>query len=273
MDWTQTTSGNRFSSVGTVTGTSAGTVITAGAANVKGSWVALSAATPVGASGVTLIMNNASATLVASRLIDIGFGAAGAEMIVIPNILYCSGIVDVPAVVHFSIRVPNGVRLAARMAASTASTTITMSAILHTPVWSSLVPNQRVVAYGAGVASASRGTSITPGGTANTKPTTWTTISASTTEAMRGIIIGLGNQVNATRSVCSWLIDVGVGPASSEQILIPDYAARGSTNETVEPMLSPMFPVSVPAGSRLSVRAACNVTTANLFDIVLYSVV
>jgi hypothetical protein len=275
MDWPASGGGNRFAAVGTIPGTSAGTVITANAtAHVMGAFVPFSLVTPISASGITLTINTPT-TLVASYLINIGIGASGSEQIIIPNIIVSSGVLDLPAVVYFPVRIPAGVRLAAQVAASTASSTVTISGMLHGAVWGSPVPNQRVVAWRAGALVNSRGTAIDPGAVANTKPTTYTTVAAATTESARGLIIGLGNQIDLTRTVAHWLIDVAVGAAASERIIIPDYYARASVNETVMPVLSPVFPVSVPAGSRLSVRAQSNNITAGdrSFDVVLYSIV
>jgi hypothetical protein len=271
MDWPATTSGNRFSDIGT-SATSAGTLITAGATNVKSGWIQLVAAAPCGASGITIMINNPVAGTI-TRIIDVGVGASGFELVVIPNILVSSAIVDSPIVVYFPIRIPNGARVAMRMAASTASTTVTASVILHTTVWGTQVPNQRIVDYGT-VAASSRGTTVTANTTTANTEGAWVVLSASTTEACRGLIIGVGNGLNSTRTVTTaWLIDVGIGAAAAEQVLIPNYVVRGAANKTVEPNLSPVFPVSFPAGSRLCVRAQSNVTTINALDVVVYSIV
>lgn len=276
MDWQSSTSGNRLDTIGAVLGTSAGTVITSpGSANTKtgAAWAALTTSTPVSASGITLTINNPTA-IIASRLIDIGIGPSGSEIVIIPNILYTSGEADIPLIVYFPVRIPAGVRLAARMQTSSLSNTVTVSAILHTATWGTQVPSQRAVDYGTTLAS-SRGTVVDAGATANTKSATFTTIAAATAESCRGLIVALGNSIDASRTVAHWLIDVAVGAATAEKIVIPNYYARASINEEVRPATSPLFPVSIPAGSRLSARCQSNNITAGdrALDVVLYSIV
>jgi hypothetical protein len=274
VDTPITAGGNRLASVGFVPGTSAGTVVTAGGtAHALGAYVPLSAATPCAASGITLTINMPT-TLVGTYLINVGVGASGSEQIIIPNLLVSSGILDIPVVVHFPIKIPAGVRLAAQMRCSTAASTVTIAAVLHTAATGAPVGLQRAVAYGA-VTATSRGTLIDAGATANTKPSTWTTLIATTTESCRGLIIGLGNSIDISRGTAHWLIDVGIGAAASERALVGDYYARASVNETVLPGLSPVFPVSIPAGSRISARCQSNNITSGdrALDIVAYGLV
>lgn len=278
MDWPASHSGNRYGAVGVVTsGNSSGTIVTAATtANTKvgAAWAALLPnPTDTPGDGIALTMFATSATVI-TRLVDIGIGASGSEKIIIPDLLYSNGIADTPSIVYFPIRIPLGVRLAARMQASSGASAIIISAIVHSGVWSGPVPRSYAVGYGATPAS-SRGISVDPGATLNTKPATWTTIAAATTEAARGLVIGIGNQINLTRSATTWLLDIGIGAAGSERALIPNYMIRSNLSEMVEPNFSPFFPVNIPAGSRISARCQCTSTTspARLLDVMVYTVV
>lgn len=276
MDWAVTQSGNRYGSLGALTASSSGTTITAPAtANTKtgAAWTTVIASTDTPGNGLLLTMFNTVATIV-NRLVDIGIGAAGAEQVLIPNLLFSNGIADTPATVYIPLRIPVGVRISARMQASTASNALIIAGNVHAGVWYGPVPYSRVVNYGANLAT-SRGISIDAGATANTKPATWTTIGATTTEVAHGIIIGLGNQNNTLRNPATWLIDVGVGAAASEQALITNYIARGNVNEMVTPVFSPFLPCRIPQGSRIAMRAQCTSTTSTdrTFDGMIYVVV
>lgn len=278
MDWSASRGGNRYGASGVVTsGNTSGTVVTAPTtANTKtgAAWATLLPnPTDTPGEGIALTMFNTSITIT-TRLIDIGIGASGSEKIIIPDLLYSNGIADIPSVVYFPIRIPLGVRLAARMQASSGASSIILSAIVHSGVWSGVVPLSRAIGYGATLAS-SRGISVDAGATVNTKPATWTTLAASTTEPARGLVVGVGNQILATRSAVTWLLDIGIGTAGSEKALIPNYLIRSNLSEMVTPNFSPFFPVSIPAGSRISARCQCSSSTSpsRLLDVMVYTVI
>ncbi|MGH3987826.1 MAG: hypothetical protein ACRDTZ_10960 [Pseudonocardiaceae bacterium] len=79
-----------------------------------------------------------------------------------------------------------------------------------------------------------------------------------------------------TASNATWLVDIGVGGAGSEQVLVPNFRLAATTFETFVPSVMPTVPVSIPQSSRLAVRAQCSITTnsigGRLFDVVLYGI-
>lgn len=108
------------------------------------------------------------------------------------------------------------------------------------------------------------GTSLDPGGTANTKPTSWTELEASINGNYRALIAFL-HQDNSTLQNANWLVDIAVGAASSEQVIVPNLrAASGQSKDTMLPCggLGP-FPCNIPKGSRVSARAQCSSTAVN----------
>lgn len=245
--------------------TSATAVVASGTVNTKGSWAELTDSAPVACSSFLLIVNFD----LASYLMDIGIGPLGSEQILVPDI-HRSSAALMPTSFVFPVRIPAGARVVARSASTLASSSSSTCMYLMAEGFSGAIGRNRVVTYGA-VTADSGGTSIDPGGTAHTKGT-WTQITASTPAAHKGLAIALGNQANATATGTSWLFDIAVGGSGSEQIMISNYRASASVNETVSPSFSPFFPVSIPQGSRLAMRSQCIVTDATdrLLDVVLY---
>lgn len=270
-DWAPA-AGVRVESIGALASTSAGTDIAAsGTANTKGSYVTLISSTAFHSDRLVIVMGSASLT---TYLVDIAVGAAASEQVLIPNIHY-SGSNLFPYVMDFPVGVPAGSRVSCRCASATASAAVSISAYAIAGGWSAPPGLSRVITYGALTAS-SKGTEIDPGGTVNTKGA-WVELVApfTPTPALKGLILGLGNNNNVAASAGSWLIDVGVGTAGFEQVAIPNYRMSMSTAETITPPCTPFIPVSIPAGSRLAVRAQSNLSvdaTDRKFSAVLHGV-
>lgn len=262
--------GARIESIGANTSGSVGTVVTAsGTANVKGSWTQLVASTEFTSSRlmVMIVSNNLT-----TYLLDIGVGGAGSETILIPDIHY-SGSNLFPFIVDVPVGVPAGSRLAARVASATASAAMSVSACAIAGGSSDPSALSRVVTYGA-LSASSKGTAVDPGGTVNTKGS-WVEFSSSTAVAHKGLLIGVGNNNNTAASSGSWLVDVGIGAAGSELVAVPDFRVAATTVESVTPSASPFVPVSIPAGSRLAMRAQSNLsvdTTDRVLSFVLHGV-
>lgn len=267
-DWPPT-SGGRVQAAGATTANSGGTSITgSGTNNTKGSWIELIAATDSMSAGLILTANIPAA----SHLLDIGIGAAGSETVLVPDILLAMTLANMTTQVMFPVTVPAGARISARVAATAGAAAPTITVYLVGGGFDASVGRSAVTAYGA-TAADSGGVSVDPGGTANTKGS-WTEIVASTTASMKVLIIGTGNQANLAATAASWLADIGVGGAGSEQIIVPNYRLVASVNETLGPLFSPVIPVSIPQGSRLAVRSQCTTTDATdrLIDFILYGI-
>ena len=105
--------------------------------------------------------------------------------------------------------------------------------------------------------TATFGISVTAGGTANTKNSTYTTLIATTSYEAFGIMVTLmGLQTTATTNQ-RCLVDIAIGAASSEQVIIPnltcgnvsDYAAASSLGASY------VFPIKIASGVRISATA------------------
>lgn len=266
-DW-PASSGARVDVAGAVTGSSSGTTVTSSVSlNTKGSWTQLIASTPFACSALMLIASYGTS----SHLLDIGVGGSGSEQILIPDIHY-SGVNVVPQITVYPVRIPEGSRIAARLASAASSNTTSLTAYLIGGGFDGASARSCVKTYGA-VTADSGGTSVDPGATLHTKGA-WSQITASTTAVTKGMIIDIGNQNNTVATAATWLFDIGVGGAGSEQVLIPNYRVSASVNETIQPAWSPVIPVDIPEGSRLAVRSQCNITDATdrLLDVVLHGI-
>lgn len=107
--------------------------------------------------------------------------------------------------------------------------------------------------------AAAQGTSVTP---ASGSKGSWTEVFSSMTYATYGLLICINNN-NTNTASRNTVLDVGVGGAGSEAVLIPDLiCGNAATYTTIGSGLWYYFPVAIPAGVRLSVRSQSTVTTA-----------
>lgn len=237
-----------------------------GAANVKGSWVELVASTPFATDAILLSPNYSDGNY--SYLIDIGMGAAGSEVAFLNNLYFWQGSSysksGNPIIIPFHI--PAGVRLAMRCQSSGASSAVRFGILLLGGSLYKMAPHQNIYTYGANL-STTRGTAITAGANYNTKGS-WVAVCSSLDIAIKGFFLAFGN--GPTTGTQDYLIDIAVGGAGSEQILINNYIQSSSPGISYNfaHNLSPFFPIPLPAGSRIALRTQSNFG----FDAALYAV-
>jgi hypothetical protein len=250
------------------TASSIGTTTTAGAANVKGNYAQLVAATAHHATALTLILRQSATP--AELLVDLAIGAAGSEQVIVSNVLFSKGNVNtVLGLSRLPVVVPKGVRLAARVQSSTASGAIAVRGSLHAPASDSLTGFSFAEGIGA-VTGTSRGTGVDAGGVANTKGT-YAQLVASTARPYRGFYVLSGNAATATRGNATFLTDIAVGAAAAEQVIVPNLQYEGNTNEVLDPRVYGPFMVTIPTGSRLAARCQSPsiVAADRVMDVVL----
>lgn len=275
-DWPMVADTGRAAGAGQVAATSTSVNIQTGTSNnTKGSWVQLVASSAVDADWIALEFGLFENVAGVDYLFDIGIGGAGSETVLIDNIAVGTrGTFVTPAMPLLPVSIPAGTRISARCQASNASVSgrATKLAVgLFDSGFAQSSALSRVVTMGANTAD-SGGVSIDPGAVANTKGS-WTEISSSVATSSRWLLAAFANQANSARTTCSWLVDIGLGAAASEQVLIPDLLVTALASSTTFPALVSL-PCSLPAGERLSVRAQCDITDATdrLFDFVAYGV-
>lgn len=273
-DWSLLGRAQQIENWGAATTVSHGTTITASAtANTKGAYAQLTAATGFEVDVILVMVDDSSATI--DYLVDLAVGAAGSEVVIANNLLVSGGTGSISYGMKYrlNVAVKAGERIAARCQASTLSSVVRISCLAFGQSFFASSPLSLVTTYGANLTD-SGGTSVDPGGTANTKGA-YSQITASTTAPIRELILGIGSDKNATRSSQSWLVDVAIGAAGSEQIIWPNVALNCSTSpDIITPQEYGPLPASIPTGTRIAVRAQSDGIDAvdRLFDVIAYGI-
>lgn len=266
-------SGGATETAGINAASSLATIATAsGSVNTKGNWAQLIAATARAAAWISVTISVPNGTR--RYLVDIGIGAAASEVVIVPNLCFqpASGSNAYGYTALLPVSIPAGTRIAARCQSSSASATIQVQVVLIAPTMTGPSSLGSVTAYGVDT-SDSGATAVDPGGTANTKGS-WVELTAATTAPIRWLVVFAGGDTGARASAQNWLIDIGIGAAASEVVLLADLAAwSGSTLDTPSPSVW-VLPVSIQAGERIAARCQCSVNTATerLIDVAVYGV-
>jgi hypothetical protein len=110
------------------------------------------------------------------------------------------------------------------------------------------------------VTASSQGTTLTTPAGANTK-SAWTQITTATVNKWSAVIVGFGFGVISLPSA-NFLVDVGIGAAGSETVLVSNIHALPVALTDDVPFSTPLtYQVNVPAGSRLSMRFQADVAS------------
>lgn len=99
-------------------------------------------------------------------------------------------------------------------------------------------------------------TTITASATPHTKGP-WTTVIAATSGDVRSLALWGVAGVNTSATDTAMLLDIGIGPAASEQVVLADYNVGGYFSQPGSPML--MLPLTIPDGSRIAARIQAKV--------------
>lgn len=247
-------------------------------AHTKGSWVVSSDT----GRGEGLLVNFSILdylTSVRTLLVDVGAGSP--EQTVINNLMLCPPSVGgvntcrcVGQTIYFPVALPPGA-LRMRAQASVASHGITY---MVTSRCKSGLPcvGSVVDTYGADTAS-TKGTTITAPNTDGGWGS-WTQISASC-ERIKALLIAIGHGQAADWTTFSnqWFnVQIGVGSAGNEQVILNATEAGGSSSGTgtVSQMVLGPYYVDIPSGSRVSARIAKEYASSaqRTLDLVLYGI-
>ena len=265
---------SQFEGIGKNLAGSVSVSVTAGVANVKGAWLELVAASARHAHSIVLEIGTPTLASPLGFLIDIGIGASGSEQIIVPNLFYDQRTDNSESVIYvlrLPFNIPEGSRVAARVQCGTASRVQRISAQLVSGVVSEDGIG-RVYAYGVNTAT-SRGTQVDPGATAHTKGA-WSQIVASSDE-LDGLFMALGHGPVSSTLNSGNLVDIGIGAAGSELVIVPNiFVGNSQSGDSLLPAVTDLFRVKIPVGSRLAVRAQStnNSATERQFDVALYGV-
>jgi hypothetical protein len=227
----------------------------------KGAWVELFAATERAACG--LVLAQGSGTLGSNRnsYLDIGIGAGGSEVVLIPDIWFSTGNHLVRYGYYtFPVEIPKGSRLTCRANCNATSTTvIRVYAALATPTFSSAQSIGPVRMYG-GTVSTVLGKALSVSSTA--AENAWQEMTAGTEFDHRYLMLITGKDYSDSTMVAAvYCLDIGIGASGQESEIVRDliwYMSSGDDNG--DPRVIGPIPVSVPKGSRLSVRVRAGST-------------
>jgi hypothetical protein len=239
-------------------------------AHTKGLWVQIVAALAHDCYGIFVSTSHGDNNM--DYLYDIGVGADGAEVVVVPDVLLSTPVNErFPSGYLVPIFIPRGSRVAARCQAdgTTAGGFTARCCIIHNRFDHLILRRSESIGVSVG---GSDGTSIDPGGTANTKPG-YTVLTASTSRRIRRIFATTGNRRNLTRSTYQWKVDIAVGGAGTEVIFAADLPlGTNAASDFVIPGHFGTWTVDIPAGSRIVARAECTGIdgTDRLFQLACY---
>jgi hypothetical protein len=235
------------------------TLCSIGAANAKGAWAQVVAATAFQyeALQVDLMEHNGSGGG-ECFLVDIAVGASGSEVVIAPNILFDAnrsgqGRLSIHLSLPLSVRA--GSRIAVRCQDIGGAGTRIMRAGLVGKAGGANYPRGccgAITTYGA-ITASTNGTLVDQGAVADTWGA-WTQITATTSANHNFIqpVLGNNQQTSATGSAVNCDFQIAVGAAAAEQII--GQGSFGSMYETgYLASFEPIYPF-IPAGTRLSMR-------------------
>lgn len=246
----------------------AGTTITPGASNTKGSYATLIAAGTITRQVEFMRLqfcNNDVSAAVRDAVCDIGIDRAGGTSfsVIIPDLLLgCAGGTDSGGLQYkFPIRIPSGSTIGARGAVNNA-TAGTFK--LWIEVWGALAYpedapyNEKVVAYGVGASS--NGTNITPG--VSGSKGSYTSL-GTTSRRHQFWQLGVGFN-DATLAGQAYYMDLAWGDATNKNIIVRNRYCANATDESVwAPCSQECTQADVPSGATIYARAAASSGTSD----------
>lgn len=218
---------------------------------------------------VSVYARHTSASQKGIAAFDIGIGGSGSEVVLLPNLAvglagYATFVSTGCATFVFPVSIPAGSRISARYQAKSSATLGYVTCALL-GVMSGELGHGTVEAWGVDT-SLSMPTILDGGAVANTK-TSWVQLIASTARAVREVQVLLTNpdtdSVGGDQNEKAFNVDVAVGAAGSEQIIIPNLQASRGWSLSFSPDGPLRLPLAIPAGTRISARTSCSSTSTS----------
>lgn len=237
-----------------------------GAANAKGAYIQLLAATAFPYTSVTL-QGVASGGGGQTYLIDLAVGGAGSEQVIVPNVLLDSARSIFSAALNITIPVaiPAGVRVSARVQEAGGAGTRTVEVTLIGRNGGVNAPPAAIgdaVNYGADTVN-TNGVLVDSGATLNVYGS-WTDITASTSRAHNGLQIVLGtNKQTGVLVDSQYYFQLGIG-GTGNAVAANLGEFLSATDSAINRMLiaDALFNQQIPAGTRVAMRSKCVVSGA-----------
>lgn len=217
-------------------------------AHVKGAYASLADATGINSARWWLYSMTATANR--NYLIDVALGAAGSESVIVANVFLINprgtSVMVTAAPLPSYVDIPSGSRIAARLQSSVASGSVDVSVLLEqTPLRGLALP----ATYGVST-STTTGTTVDPGGTANTKGS-YAELSSATAAASTGAVIVTQTPAAGT-AFAKWAMDIAMGAAGLESVIVPNLPYQSDD----------LFPAFQPNGQRVEVEIGASVRIA-----------
>lgn len=242
---------------------------TYGGANAKGAWVQLTAATSFAYSAMRLQFSSDVADGgPETYLADLGMGSAGAEVVLVPDVLVDLNRVGIAAAMVnllLPLQVPAGARLALRGQTAGGAGTRNVWCLAqgrNGGANDAAAATGVVTTYGALPAS-TNGTLVDQGAVSNVYGA-WTQITASTSSAHSWLCAVVGQDKQTTAFTASgsdvYMVQLGAGGAGAE-VVIDEFAVPAPyAANTVG--AGPLLNCNLPAGTRLAARCKALTVTA-----------
>jgi hypothetical protein len=241
-----------------------GTQVTGGGtANTKGSWTQIAAATSADIHFLSAFIDVQDAfgsSAAQPFLVDIGIGAAGSEIALIPNLLWSNPGQGGRQMVSVAlpIFIPAGTRISARCQSNAAfQNWVYVSVTGYDAAFTEGRSYCGVDALNANAATSS-GTQLS-GTTANTFGA-WTQIVASAAKEYAGLFM-LWDDSTQNGNQISFVYDVGIGASGSEIAVLPKLRISGGSLGAGA--CGVFHPIRIPSGSRLAARYEGNAGGGN----------
>lgn len=212
-----------------------------GSPNSKGSYVEMTPALPYDISGIYFSLQNQPSQY---QCLDVAIGGSGSEVIVAPDLLASASLSGTHADMAFflPLSLPKGTRIAVRSQGSGGSGFMTVKGFFLADGFAGLQGPTRWSSWGF-QSGTTNGTQFTTG---NGSKGSWTQLVAATDITTRWFIV----EITGDTSPVDMAIDIGVGAAASEIVIIPDIHY---TVESLGLFVGP-FPFTIPKGTRIAVR-------------------
>lgn len=260
----------RIQTLGADTATSGGTGITSGAVDTKGSWVDIGGTLDFAAEHLEVRLQHNGGI---AHLTDIGINVAGNRYVIAEDLASSLRATDIQ-IYSVPLHIPAGAQLSARTQSNTSGETQGVVIIASSSGMFGAPGASRMLRL-TDTTAGSNGVTVDPGATANTK--TRVELTASTPVKANGILVFTGPNSDTARAVTqSWLTDIEMGAAGSEQVLVANQSIGSSTAYDIpSPTLGGWYYIEVPSGIRMSVNQQCSVATDGdrTTDMIIYGLV
>lgn len=207
-----------------------------------------------------------------STLLDIGTGAGGSEVVVVPNLgvgAQYGGSVGPSFQWVCPVSIPKGTRLAVRAQSTRTSQNI---GVWITPLTTSVtrLPSPTALVDVCANTATSYGVALTAPGATNTK-SAWTELTASCPQALQAILLCPQVAADLATPGGQSLVDIAVGAAGAEVTVVANWPLVVSSSELLFTNAPTLWPVNIPKGARIAARYQTT-NTGNGMDMQLIGV-